>query len=242
MPLYPGGSGGPALSDVDPTETFPTPSPGVATTASRGDHQHNLANHAHDSDVTGQGGLIDYHVLANLPLEVPTPSNPGDDGKLLKASGGAVSWQTPATLVIPSVVVSKTNGDISLVAGSTWTEGSSALRLVLPASVGDKLLFTPSFYIGGISGSSYAVDVASIVSNAIVNRFANQASGAPGWYCPSTGPNKGGSVLFVVQSGDISGGNVTLSLVFSRDSGSQTGSLQANTGLGFYATMSNFGH
>lgn len=122
-----------------------------------------------------------------------------------------INQSLPAVPAVPQIVT-RTAGNLSGTTGATFVELSSALRLTIPAAVGDIISM-------GINGSvtsgnrAYALDPATIVSGSIVNRFANGSGGVSGWQVnASTTRFITGQYLYVVQSGDLSGGNVTVSV------------------------------
>lgn len=88
--------------------------------------------------------------------------------------------------------------------------------LTLSASSGDILLIGLSARNSDSDADSYGLDMATIVSASPVNYLSSHTgtpitTGVAAWF-GGTGANgrSGGAVYYVVQSGDISGGNVTL--------------------------------
>jgi hypothetical protein len=110
----------------------------------------------------------------------------------------------------------RTSGNITL-NSTSWANVNTGLDLVVPAQVGDVLLVTPDFMVGNQAVSA-GLDVATIVSDSPVNTVgAGSDYGA--WYLPaSVFAPVGGPVQYVVQAGDISGGNVTLRLRYKTTS------------------------
>lgn len=109
----------------------------------------------------------------------------------------------------------RTAGDLSF--NSTgWQDVSTSLDMTLPAQVGDTIEYSASFLVQS-AANALAIDVATIVGGSPVNYFGASGgatdNGVMAWYCPSsvTVP-VGGSTFYVLQAGDISGGNVTLRL------------------------------
>lgn len=120
----------------------------------------------------------------------------------------------PNPHVKPVAPLQRTSGNLAP-NSTSWadldTSGSAAARdldVIIPASAGDVIYVAPNFVVGTDAVDLY-LDVATIVSSAVVNTFSGQAGGIGGWFCGSglivgiTGP-----AGYVVQAGDISGGNV----------------------------------
>jgi len=111
-------------------------------------------------------------------------------------------------------------GDITVndtAAGSFSDVNATVGDVVVAAVTGDLLMIGLSTGSGS-SGNSMRIDVASIVSAAAVN-FLSSRTGTPAtlgvtaWFCHgSAAINISGEVPYIVQAGDLSGGNVTLRL------------------------------
>jgi hypothetical protein len=123
--------------------------------------------------------------------------------------------------------VVRTAGDIALgaVVTPTWADVNTGLDLVLAAAVGDIIEYGISGLLG--SGTDTFFDVATIVSSAVVTYFSSgtstaTAGGASGWYGPNglIFPVTGSLMSPALVSGDISGGNVTLRLRYSKGASS----------------------
>jgi len=122
------------------------------------------------------------------------------------------------------------------------TEVSSALRLTLAAATNDVLLIGLSAMFSVGTGEGF-VDSATIVSGAIVNQVSpgSRGIGHGSNELGSGGINNAtGTLTYVVQSGDISGGNVTVSPTFV-NSGT-AGTLYATTTYGLTYWVMNMGH
>jgi hypothetical protein len=124
---------------------------------------------------------------------------------------------------LPSARARRTSGDVSM-NSTTWANFDTGLDLVIAAQAGDVLLVDVSGHynseaVGGI------LDAATIVSGSPVNYISGGAGGASnrgvlGWYGPGASASVGAAIQYVVQSGDISGGNVTLRLRYRTTSAS----------------------
>lgn len=143
----------------------------------------------------------------------------------------------------PAGFLKRTAGDLTYPTGG-FAQFSTPLQITLPCETGDLLEFGINAYAAPGATTVGALDVATIVSAAIVNRFANTTDGVMGWYrSTATGEHSiGGSVFYVAQAGDISGGNVVLSLIGNRVSGSNAITLLANTTDCFFAHAVNHRH
>lgn len=116
---------------------------------------------------------------------------------------------------LPSARSKRTAGNLTL-NNTSWTDVDTGTDLVVPAQVGDILLVSFSADWGN-EAVQVGLDAATIVAGSPVN-YVGTAGGASdigvmawGGANGDTSP-AGGSVQYVVQSGDISGGNVTLRL------------------------------
>jgi hypothetical protein len=134
-----------------------------------------------------------------------------------------------------------TGGNITVNSTTAGAALSGPGNLVIAAAAGDLLLVGISTFDVGSDANSMRMDVATIVSAAAVN-FVSSASGTPaslgvtGWlgFVSEEYPHIG-SVPYVVQAGDISGGNVTLRLCAWVGAGSRTLNATAAGPLIFWA-------
>lgn len=113
----------------------------------------------------------------------------------------------------------RTSGDVTLTTNNTWMDVDTGIDLTVAASTGDVLEVGFSGYCGGSEAVTLYMDAHTIVSATPTNSIANGAAvsdsndGVSAWRFPaSTIHNSGGTVMYSVQAGDISGGNVTLRL------------------------------
>lgn len=156
-----------------------------------------------------------------------------DDFNILDHGGGIVS---KGRGYVTTGNVTATN------VGATWTQAVGGFAL--SASVGDFVLFQPSFLYK--PGANTIVDVAVKVGASFV-RFASTGTssaaveGDPSMYFdPDIYRTQcGGAFDFVVEAGDLSGGNVTFSVVYS---GTGTAAIvYASTDLPFRWRAVNYG-
>lgn len=125
------------------------------------------------------------------------------------------------------------------------TASESDFDLVLPASAGDIISFSANFLMN--SGSvTHGFDVATIVSDAVVNWFGAGLidalvgqDGVGGWYVNDTDDihQVTGVAYYIVQSGDISGGNVTLRMMHAATSSGGTFYFDSVTAMILGATL-----
>jgi len=127
------------------------------------------------------------------------------------ASGSALTY----------VEANLTTGDIALGVAGAWTAVDATTDLVVPAAAGDRLLINFDMLCnGGFAGVGTGLDVATIVAGAPVNYVSSRGAapatnGLPGLYTDPTFLVSGGSLDYIVQAGDISGGNVTLQFQYN---------------------------
>lgn len=129
----------------------------------------------------------------------------------------------------------RTAGNLTLNSGS-WanlpTIGTT-FDIVLEAQVGDVIEAGIKAHTGG-EGATAAFDVVTIVSAAYYSSFSTQSTtrpsaGAGAWFVESAyAVDVSGSFMYVLTSGDISGGQVTLRVQYSQAAGSNK-TLYANT-------------
>lgn len=115
-----------------------------------------------------------------------------------------------------------TGGDITL-NNTTLSAVSGPTDLVVAASSGDLVFLDVRARPTTTTAASIAFDFATIVSASPVN-YVFPASGTPvniptAWYIGSAETSAcGGAYPYIVQAGDISGGNVTFRLYFRTSS------------------------
>lgn len=128
------------------------------------------------------------------------------------SGGGGGTTATSATRTAGSVAMNST----------AWADFDTGIDLTIAAVAGDKLIVGLSGQHGSEAITAY-LDAATIVSAAPVN-YVGVAGGATdqgvlAWLCPPVGfAGIGGTVLYTVQAGDISGGNVVLRLRYRTSS------------------------
>jgi hypothetical protein len=129
---------------------------------------------------------------------------------------------------------------------TTAAQIDTTLDITLAARSGDTIECGVSAFWAGSANSEYgALDVATIVSSSIVNYFSNGTGthaqyGVVAWMSNHTvvtnEPPAGGSFMYDVQSGDLSGGLVTLRLVgYLSAAGSRALTVSAALPLQFWA-------
>lgn len=139
----------------------------------------------------------------------------------LTATGGASVGSTLQR-------VTRTAGNLSLAANTTThTEVSSALRLTLPAASGDVIMVGISSLLTQGGTGEAEIDTATIVGGAIVNQFSPGTSAIGHGYTTAALRSIGATLTYVLQSGDVSGGNVIVSPTFRNTDGAAAGTLRA---------------
>jgi hypothetical protein len=143
------------------------------------------------------------------------------NGMVLQRSGGAVAWgmrgihaMGHVKLTGGSITCNQTNwGEL---AAETGGPGTGLLDVVLSnVATGDIVEVSMSLLSSSAATYLY-LDVATIVAAAAVNYFGSVTGAATGdgvqAWTAVTGreESKGGSVMYTLQAGDISGGSVTL--------------------------------
>lgn len=139
-----------------------------------------------------------------------------------------------------------TTGNINLTVNTNWTNVNTGLDMAIEAQVGDVLEYSINGLVDTGAGSA-GLDVATIVSAAPVNSFANAGAvttapppyGVQGWpILASTSHEVSGSAFYTVVSGDISSGTVTVRLRYQA-AGSKT--LYASTNNPLQVAVKNLG-
>lgn len=180
--------------------------------------------------LTGVGGSVATDAIFDAKGDIPvgTGANTsakrtvGANGTVLTADSAettGVKWATAGTGqgLKDFAFASRTSGTIT-VNGTSWANLDTGLDLAITAATGDIIQV-------GISAAwnseavNAGLDVVSLVSAAPVNSLATGATpsdsnhGIAGWFGGSgVVATPGSSVMYTLQSGDISGGTVTLRL------------------------------
>lgn len=174
-----------------------------------------------------------------------------EDTGLAKLGDGATAWtalayafQRPAGAGYASrLLITSGNRTIN------WTTPfqdafAGAADIVLPAKVGDRIhVEIGAFASAAASGLNLHVDVATIVSSAIVTRCSGSSTvGQVGWFTYNSGevPISGGAQMAPLVSGDISAGVVRLRPVFKLETGASR-TLLANSNAPFLFSARNLG-
>jgi hypothetical protein len=131
-------------------------------------------------------------------------------------------------------------GDITVSSTTAGNALGTIGNLVVAAASGDLLMIGVSLRTTDSDAGSVRLDVATIVSAAVVNYISSQSgtvasTGISGWFIDTaTAHGICGEVPYVAQAGDISGGNVTLSLRCWVSSGTHDISAQTAAPLIFW--------
>lgn len=167
----------------------------------------------------------------------------GANGTVLIADStvtNGLRWAAQGGATIQSVT--RTAGNLTL-AGSTttMTEVSSALRLTLAATTGDILMVGCSILVTQGGTGEAIIDSATIVTGAIVNQFSPGTNHVGHLYTSAALRSGGATLTYAVQAGDISGGNVVVSLTFI-NSDAAAGTLRAASDYALRYWAMNLGH
>ena len=140
------------------------------------------------------------------------------DGRITAAADVAITGS--GITKVPASYYRRTAGDYSLNNFSSFAAiDATNLNRTLAAATGDILEITLTSRYGAEAVNAF-IDAATIVSSAAVNYVSGGAGnsgdfGVAGWVGLSGVSNTlGGSVFYTVQAGDISGGNVTVRLMY----------------------------
>lgn len=127
---------------------------------------------------------------------------------------------------------------------TTWTalDSGGAIDLVIAASAGDVIEVGTSVLSPTTAGYSW-LDAATMVSGSPVNWVSTGGSthsgGPMGWFTSIAASivnhATGGSVLYTVQAGDLSGGNIRFRFYAKNAGGTQTPTVSADRPAHFYA-------
>jgi hypothetical protein len=229
-----GGGGTPGGTVVSETSFGQSATAGATTAYSRADHTHGTPV----NPVTAHVAAADPHTQYLLEATATTKGDllvatgsaavarlgVGTDGQVLTADAaqaGGVRWATPsgvggggsARYVRHGYV---TSGNITPQnTGGAWALLSGGPTFTVPASVGSEIEFDFTALMQTNSSTFY--DPVVIVGGAAV-RYASTGGasaaveGDPGLYHDTTFPRKAGPFNFTAESGDISGGNVTVGI------------------------------
>lgn len=174
----------------------------------------------------GQTLLYDDGASLWVPGDAPAATNGlptgGTDGQVLTKLSSTdydADWETPAGGGGGSVTASvrRATGSGMAVNSTTWTDLNTALDLTLAAATGDWVTAEPMGAWSTTGATFGAMDIVTVVAGSPVTSFAtggapsNTSFGTYAWGGPtSTFAPFGGALRYQLQSGDISGGNVTL--------------------------------
>lgn len=141
----------------------------------------------------------------------------------------------------------RTAGNLSINSGGSWANLPSLSTIVMTAATGD-LIEVGMNGLWDTQNVEVGLDVVTWVGGAPVNYLSGGGGGASdqgvaGWrsaYVTSNIQPFGGSVIYVLQAGDISAGQVTLQVRY-RSFTSTLKTLYATTALPLHFWAKNFG-
>lgn len=192
-----------------------------------------------DIDHTGITG-------AGSPTEITDiPTAEMDDTLVLAPDGaGGVEFraETGGSAGVDAAHTKRTAGDLTL-NSTTWANVDTGMDITLPAATGDLIEASVSALAGAQAVSIY-MDVATIVAGSPVNYFASSGGGsdtpAPWVGFASATTVISGTVMYTVQAGDISGGNVVLRLRY-RESSATNKIISGVAGIPLHFAAKNYG-
>lgn len=128
--------------------------------------------------------------------------------------GGAPSARlSRAVQVGGDITLANTAGVFAELAAAAGGPGTGGLDLTIPAVAGDVLAIAGSLSFNNVTGFAAFYDLATWVSGAAVNWVGQSAAGANvglAFHTASVGNTANFAPQYVVQAGDITGGNVVL--------------------------------
>jgi hypothetical protein len=223
----------------------------TGSTAAVGNHGHAIADvtglqgalegksaagHAHvTADVTGLAESVQDTVGAMVVAgaNVTATYDDGAGTLTIAASGGGGGGGGTAPTFARDIV---TSGNVAISADASWTP-VAGLTLAIPAAIGDNVSLDLACLISHTASSFY--ELAVLVGGSPV-RYASTGTASPAGGAegdPSMYPLAGGALHplstfmdFTVESGDLSGGNVTFALMHL---GSGGGQVYASTAFPF---------
>lgn len=170
------------------------------------------------------------------------------NGELTHDGGGVVSLDLSGGGggggSIPTVINRLGSGDVSITATTNvFASNITGLGdITLACATGDLIVAGVSALCPNSTAQSLKLDVCTVVSAAAVNFFSNgtgtgATNGVTGWYMTASlsAAKAGGSVPYVAQSGDISGGNIVLRLLCHGTGTRTIGASTATSPLIFWA-------
>ena len=158
----------------------------------------------------------------------------------LRGPTGATGASGPA----PTARQRYTGGHITLT-NTSWAAVTGPSDLVIAAVAGDVIECSVSGFMNNSAAEMY-VDMATVVSGSPVNYVSLGAGGASNRGVMAWGAvaslygRPGGSIQYVVQAGDISGGNVTLRL-YNRCASGTGKQWYATSDIPLHYSVVNFG-
>jgi hypothetical protein len=171
-----------------------------------------------------------------------------DEDVLERWDGATEAWVQVAINAAPagglaSARAVRTAGNLTVNndLGNAWAAVDTGIDLTVAAIAGDVLSMNP-LVLASTDNVSVLFDVGTIVSAAVVNRVSGGTTyGVSGWYL-ATGQNDsgGGPIQYVVQAGDISGGNVVLRLLY-KTVGAANRTLYATSDFPLHFSVVNLG-
>lgn len=145
----------------------------------------------------------------------------GGDTSLVRPS----DWNDEHVLVgfgvglVDAAYLNYTSGDITCTANNVWENMPGVGTLTLTASNGDLIEAGASFGVFNTTAQSISFDIATVVSGSPVHHLSDGAApndsnfGISAWRVPASAQGSaGGSVMYTLQSSDITSGTVVLQL------------------------------
>jgi hypothetical protein len=231
----PGGPGGPLDADgVMPPNQLPATGGGIpaSTVTAKGDL----------IVATGAGTVVRQPVggTDGNALVVDSASDTGLAYAAVGGGGGGAAVQAFTADVF-------TSGSVTPSSASTWapllqSDGTSLFSRTLPAIAGNLISVNANTMFHALDSTTH-LDLGIIVNGAIERVLSNMlgtppVEGDPGWY-PNSSEYKyhPAPPEFIVESGDLEGGNVTVAIIVK----GATGTFYAEVDYPFRMSMKNLG-
>lgn len=176
-------------------------------------------------------------------------SGSANGGLFLKDSTGKQigPFITGANATTATVSASRSAGDLTLNNNSGFIVLTTSIDLTISATTGDVVGINMAAILDvAATGNWTALDAATMVSASPVNYVSNgtatpETLGVPAWFCWDSANTLNGEWLYTVQSGDISGGNVTFRFYYKTGTANNR-TLRAASGQQLKAWVKNYKH
>lgn len=188
-------------------------STGIGLDAGDGSVSKDFWEEAHDISFDG---VVTGDVLVGSGTGVMDRVAVGTSGQALVSNGTTMVMGRPKGTPVDFGFVTYTAGDLTVTNNQVWSD-LGVTDITLSATAGDIIEVGVAFGVFNTTAQSMSFDCATVVSGSVVNQISNGAApsnthfGVAGWRAVASTQNPvSGSVMYQLQSGDVSGGNVVL--------------------------------